>query len=338
MARLSHPCGWMLVSSLMISEWQCPSDRVLIERTENRLNALIQRELKIIVGIATSGRREQLTLSLKQLGRQHRRPDRVVVCPATLEDYDDQACATLPFPVTVVHGPRGLPAQRNGILDSWADADVIVFFDDDFYPHPEYLEEVELLMATQPDVVIATGRVAADGISGPGIEHQEAVRLLEATADIPPSEAAIHETHNAYGCNMIVRVAPARKHGIRFDENLPLYGWLEDVDFSRQMAPYGRIVRSTRLSGVHLGAKRGRTSGVKFGYSQIANPIYMIRKGTLSLPRALRQMARNVARNIARFPAPESWVDRRGRLRGNMLALGDLVLGRIDPRKILQLN
>jgi len=104
------------------------------------------------------------------------------------------------------------------------------------------------------------------------------------------------------------------------------------------MAPYGRIVRSTRLLGVHLGTKRGRTSGVKFGYSQIANPIYMTRKGTLSPPRALCQMGRNLARNIARCLAPEPWIDRRGRLKGNMLALGDLALGCIDPRKILQLN
>jgi GT2 family glycosyltransferase len=301
-------------------------------------HALIQRELKIIVGIATTGRREQLSLSLKELGRQHRRPDRVVVCPASLEDCDDQVSGSLPFPVTVVHGPRGLSAQRNCIFDNCGDADVIVFFDDDFYPHLKYLAEVELLMATQADVVIATGHVLADGILGPGIEHHKAVPLLEAAIETPPHEAAIHETHNAYGCNMVVRMAPARKHGIRFDENLPLYSWLEDVDFSRQMAPYGRIVRNTRLLGVHLGTKRGRTSGVKFGYSQIANPIYMTRKGTLSLPLALCQMGRNVARNITRFIAPEPWVDRHGRLKGNMLALVDLALGRIDPRKILQLN
>ncbi len=293
--------------------------------------------MNIIVGIATAGRREQLTMTLRQLASQHRLPDRVIVCPAALEDCDDQSCGDLPFPVTVVHGPRGLPAQRNCIIDACADADVIVFFDDDFYPHPKYLAEVELLMATRPDVVIATGHVLADGILGPGIEHDVGVRLLEAAVEIPPPEAAIHETHNAYGCNMIVRVAPVRKHDIRFDENLPLYAWLEDVDFSRQMATYGRIVRSKRLSGVHLGTKRGRTSGVKFGYSQIANPIYMTRKGTLAPHRALRQMGRNVARNITRCLAPEPWVDRRGRLKGNMVALGDILLGRLDPRKILQL-
>lgn len=295
--------------------------------------------MNITVGIATAGRREQLTLTLMQLASQQRLPERVTVCPAALEDCDDQQFGELPFPVTVIRGARGLPAQRNCILESCRDADVIVFFDDDFYPHPKYLAEVELLMATQPDVVIATGRVLADGILGPGIEHEKAVRLLlEAAVEMPPSEAEVHEIHNAYGCNMVVRVAPARQHRIQFDENLPLYGWLEDVDFSRQMALHGRIMKSARLSGVHLGTKRGRTSGVKFGYSQIANPIYLAQKGTLSMSRALRQMLRNVARNFALFIAPEPWVDRRGRLKGNMLALGDLALGRINPRKILQLH
>jgi len=294
--------------------------------------------MNILVGIATAGRREQLTLTLKQLAMQERLPERVIVCPAALEDCDDQACAGLPFPVTVVHGPRGLTAQRNCIFDACGDADVIVFFDDDFYPHPTYLAEIESLMAAQPDIVIATGRVLADGILGPGIEHDKGVRLLEAEGEMPTPEAAIHETHNAYGCNMIVRVAPARQHDVRFDENLPLYGWLEDVDFSRQMAPYGRIVGSSRLAGVHLGTKRGRTSGVKFGYSQIANPLYMARKGTLSPWRALRQMGRNMARNITRCLFPEPWVDRRGRLKGNMLALRDLVVGRMDPRNVAQLN
>ena len=69
--------------------------------------------------------------------------------------------------------------------------------------------------------------------------------------------------------------------GVRFDENLPLYGWAEDVDFCRQLATYGRIVENARTTGVHLGSNSGRTSGVCFGYSQIANPLYLWRKGTL---------------------------------------------------------
>ena len=126
--------------------------------------------------------------------------------------------------------------------------------------------------------------------------------------------------------------------GLRFDENLPLYSWLEDVDFCRALTPHGVIVRCTALRGVHLGTKRGRTSGLRFGYSQIANPIYLARKGTLAWWRAARQIARNVVANVARAPRPEPWVDRRGRLRGNVLAATDLIARRLDPSRIITLE
>src|SRR6202040_3955084 len=90
------------------------------------------------------------------------------------------------------------------------------------------------------------------------------------------------DCYGTYGCNMAFRLKPIVSHNVVFDDNLPLYGWQEDIDFSRRVLPYGRIVRSKSLRGVHLGIKLGRTSGVRFGYSQIANPIYLTRKGTMS--------------------------------------------------------
>jgi hypothetical protein len=91
------------------------------------------------------------------------------------------------------------------------------------------------------------------------------------------------------------------------------------------------------MVGVHLGVKSGRISGLRFGYSQIANPLYLHRKGTLALSRAVRQMTRNVLSNAARALRPEPWCDRRGRLRGNALAARDWLRGRLDPRRILDL-
>ena len=106
----------------------------------------------------------------------------------------------------------------------------------------------------------------------------------------------------------------------QFDEALPFYAWQEDIDFSRQLASFGRIVRADALTGVHLGVKRGRTSGVRFGYSQIANPIYFIRKGTVSLSFGGRTMTKNLLANVIRTLHPEAHIDRRGRLKGNILA------------------
>ena len=298
----------------------------------------VKTTYRLYVGIATTGRRDILSASIQQLAKQLRLPDKLIICPAEERDCDRSALDSLTFPAEIVFGLRGLTLQRNSIISSCSDADAVVFFDDDFYPAPSYLVEAENMLIRYPDVVIARGRLLADGVCGPGLEHEEALGMLESIPATFPEETAIRDIYGVYGCNMTLRMAPALAHGVRFDENLPLYGWLEDIDFSRRMAPHGRIVINLRQYGVHLGAKRGRTSGVKFGYSQIANPIYMWRKGTMTASYAFRHMGRNVASNIAKVVAPEPWVDRRGRLKGNTIACVDLICGRLHPRNILHLE
>ena len=293
--------------------------------------------MRLGVGIATSGRAAILTETLAEIMRQTRVPDVIIVCPARADDIEMAAVNRLGIPLSVVTAAPGLPRQRNAILAAARDCDVLVFFDDDFFPEKQYLAAAQLLMQRNRDIVLATGDLIADGINGPGVDPAEARMLLD-TCSRPAANSTPRPEYNAYGCNMVLRLAPVRDNGLKFDEALPLYGWQEDVDFSRQLARYGRVVRSAVLTGVHLGTKRGRTSGVKFGYSQIANPIYLIRKGTMSGSRAVRLMARNVIMNFARVTRPEAWVDRAGRCRGNLLALADLSRGRLHPGRVLDID
>ena len=136
---------------------------------------------------------------------------------------------------------------------------------------------------------------------------------------------------------MAFRVAAIARDATRFDESLPLYAWQEDVDFCRRLAPHGRVVQSPALRGVHLGSKNGRSSGLRLGYSQIANPLYLAGKGSVGRGWALRLMARNLGANLAGSLRRPGLVDRRGRLRGNLLAFRDLVRRRISPGRILEL-
>ena len=46
------------------------------------------KPMNIVVGIATSGRREVLRDTLAQIDRQQRRPDRILICPAAGGDVD----------------------------------------------------------------------------------------------------------------------------------------------------------------------------------------------------------------------------------------------------------
>jgi len=266
--------------------------------------------------------------------RQSRLPDRVVVCAPS--DADVGGIKTGPA-LEIVVGPRGLTIQRNAILACLDDFDVVQFFDDDFLPATDYLAVAERAFAADPTIAMATGSVIADGIKGPGIDLDTARSIVAACAT-GAVDTTFELVEDAYGCNMAVRLAAARAMQCRFDERLPLYGWMEDVDFSRQLARHGRIVRLAGARGVHLGIKQGRQSGVRLGYSQIANPIYLSRKGTCPWPRSLRLMSRNIAANLLRSLTPEPYVDRAGRVAGNLKAFGDLIAGRLDPGRVLELK
>jgi GT2 family glycosyltransferase len=292
--------------------------------------------MKIAVAFATSNRKEMLSSAVYHLKEQTRTPDEIIICPARQEDVDEDLLRQLGNHIKIVYGRVGLPAQRNCIMDA-TDAEVVVFLDDDFLPAAEFVEAAELLFLREDDVVGATGSVIADGILGPGFDFQQGSDLLKRSID--PRSDAITDVHNAYGCNMAFRMETVRKQGVRFDENLPLYAWWEDVDFSRRMAPYGRIVRSDRLRGVHLGFKKsGRTPGRRLGYSQIANPVYLARKGNVSWQYAWIGMLRNLSANIFHLLRPEPWVDRRGRLLGNIHGVAHWLSGQLAPVNILEID
>jgi hypothetical protein len=174
-----------------------------------------------------------------------------------------------------------------------------------------------------------------DGAHGPGLSLAQGLELLRSVPQTPSVE--FEPRAGTYGCNMAFRMAPIQANQLRFDENLPLYGWQEDIDFSLRQAPFGRTLKCYRLIGVHLGVKAGRTSGVRFGYSQIANPIYLINKGTMSWQHAKMLMWRNIAANLLRSLYPEPWIDRKGRLKGNLIALADVLTSRLSPMRILKL-
>ncbi len=281
--------------------------------------------MRIAVGIVTAGRPGVVPEVLEELARQTRAPDRLIVCHAAPADV-----STVPTGAAeLLLSRRGIAAQRNRVLDAVGDCDIVVFFDDDFLPAPAWLARVEALFVADADVVAVTGHVIADGINGPGIAPGAARALLCRDVD----GDGVVPAFNGYGCNMAFRLAPLRAAGLRFDERLPMYGWLEDVDLSWRLRAHGRIVRHLGARGVHLGVKSGRGPGRPLGYSQVANPLYIARKGHLPWRHAIGQVVRNLAANLVRAAWPEPWVDRRGRLAGNLRGLADLVRGRLAPER-----
>lgn len=309
--------------------------------------------MKLAVVIPTFGRREQVARLVDFLALQSRPPE-VVLVSAPDETHvaglgtgqgasSGTGSGVRPFPVRTVFGPTGSSAQRNTALDALGcDYDVITFLDDDFVPAEDYLAGVVAAFAANPDFAVVMGRVLRDGATTAGLDWPEALAALaepeprsrSSPKSGPPPRPVVDHV-GAYGCNMSIRAD--RIEGRRFDERLVLYGWQEDVDFTSRLRKRGRVVRVAALRGVHLGLKTGRVSGTRFGYSQMVNPVYLIRKRTVPAGFALRLMGRNLAANLVRSLRPEPHVDRRGRLRGNLLGLAHMARGRIEPEHVLRL-
>lgn len=295
--------------------------------------------LKIAVVVCSVGRPDCLRSLVPHLVDQSHPADRVLFVVTEPGDigFDPAALFAAPTRAEVVIAPKGLPRQRNAGLDLVQnDCDLVVFFDDDYVPSRFALENIVGGFAAWPEVNGMTGHLIADGINERGLEADEASALV-ADYDAQPHETArvLNPGLNGlYGCNMAFRLSAVG--AVRFDEALPLYGWQEDIDFAARVP--GLRVKTDAFAGVHRGAKSGReTAGRRLGYSQLANPYYLWRKGTVSARFAGRLALRNVVANHAKMFRPEPWIDRRARAAGNWLALRDILLARSHPGRILDL-
>ena len=287
-----------------------------------------------MLGIATRGRPLVLTETVAFLAKQTRQPDTILVAYADPADIGD---APSQFPhVQFIQAALGLTRQRNAILSRVLDSDLLLFIDDDFYLDPHYLSIIEQIFINRPEVVASTGRVLADDVKGPGLTIAQAKAILAGNMGAQ-QEQSITPTFLAYGCNMGLRLETVREHSLRFDESLPLYGWYEDWDFSAQLSSFGIIAHISNACGVHLSIKVARLTGVRMGYAQVANPIYLARKGTFLWSNVFRFIVGPCLKNLVRSFAPEAHVDRLGRFRGNLAAFRDLLTGTLSPEQITEL-
>jgi len=213
------------------------------------------------------------------------------------------------------------------------------FFDEDYRPDQNWLK-CAAERFEKGDIVGLTGHVLADGVGINGLTEEQAIAFLNDETPPQPhwaSGAEERTVDSVYGCNMAFMDTVVQQ--TRFDENLPLYGWQEDRDYTGMAKKLGRVIYFPGCRGVHLGSKGGRTSGLRFGYSQIANPLYLMKKGTMGYGAGLEHMARNMAANLIRsLTNSRPYIDYKGRLRGNLMAVWDTICLRCNPRRIVDNN
>lgn len=295
--------------------------------------------MKYSVIICSTGRKIILHDTIKSVLKQQIPPEEIIV---SVPSEDDVLPETLLLRLVKTNlSERGLTRQRNSAAREVAgEASIVMYFDDDVEVHPAYCAKVLDVFEKNPNVVLATGGMVADGARHGGIEREKCIELLEGI-DInegieghKPEE--IKKIKEAHGSNMCVRKDVLLEE--HFDERLPLYGWHEDTDFSIRCARHGDVILIKTAKVVHMGVPSGRISQHRFGYSQIVNPIYLWRKGSFSVFSVAKRWSRAVLSNTLRIFVFDKRIDRWGRLKGNMKALLHVASGEINPEYILRMK
>jgi GT2 family glycosyltransferase len=248
-----------------------------------------------------------------------------------------------PESIEIYISEPGTCVQRNyGVEKVAPGTDYIAFFDDDFEMREDYLQKAVEFFDEVPAVAGFSGMVIRDG----GVTREEAKQII---ASYQPKEdyrgIFIRGVKYAilYGCCMMIRSHLLAYE--KFDENLPLYGFGEDYDFSMRIKRYGFIGRYNNCLGVHLKSPGGRVNEVQRGYAIVANNWYFLRKGVSHLPPVLAifrfwfvVVLKLLIDALWRALKGDKTLDWAGRARGFCFAVGDIVLGRSSPRRIMDFS
>jgi GT2 family glycosyltransferase len=293
----------------------------------------------ISVVIASKGRPDFVRETIESLQRQTLKPKEIIIVVPSIEDLPEKQWGD---EVRYIIGPLGLTSQRNkGIEAIPTTVPYVGCFDDDFELKADYLEQAVAFMNANVSVMGISGRLLASG----GITRQEAKKLI---ASYKPAENprgrffSQGKHHILYGCNMIIRRAVLNYE--TFDENLPFYSYGEDYDLSIRLEHYGLVGRFDGCVGVHLETPGGRVREELRGYSFVANNWYFLKKGVRHLP-FLKAWTRFWLICFGKSAWMSLWnllkgdrsLDWSGRLKGHLLALKDIFLGRCHPRRIKEL-
>lgn len=288
-----------------------------------------QASLTVDVAICTRDRPGELQSCLESVRAQTTRPKAILVVNG------GRPLGDVGKDVTVRNSAPGLPRQRNVAL-SLLDADLVSFLDDDVELEPTYLEHIVRWFETHAECVGAGGNVVNDRpLSRGSLMFRRAFSLGTGDGRLRPSGDAIYLYHPRLptrvdylsGSNMVWR--RNRIAGLRFDERLEGYGYMEDVDFSLTAARHGDlwVVPEARLA--HAKTHTARVPPRSYVSQVFANGAYLFAKHKRSQGFSGHAYARRVVGRIGAYMGLAA-------RKGSMEPLIGIAIGIRAMRRMLQ--
>ncbi len=257
-------------------------------------------ELTISVIICTRNRFDDFQKTIPSVFRQSRLPDELVVVDSSespqIEGYLNSINRPMVF--RYFHTTPGLTLQRNhGIRKS--KGDLLFFFDDDVDLDIDYIYQVEKVFKEDREGEIGAvgGRItslheikAGTFLSRVKDKIFDLIRNLFGLGNLgngrfrysgmpthlnPDGRSQYIECLS--GCCMAFRREVFKK--IEFDENLPSYGLMEDVDISKRTLDLGyRIYYEASAMLVHNTSPQNRLDIYRWAEMTVINYAYLFRK------------------------------------------------------------
>lgn len=256
--------------------------------------------LTISVIICTRNRFDDFKKTIASLMQQSCLPDELIVVDSSDLLQIEEYLNTLESPISIryFHTDPGLTLQRNyGIRES--SGDLLFFFDDDVDLDLDYIREVERVFAkdTRHDIGAVGGHIVNPLNNQPISFHlwigQKIYNLLVFVFGLgrigsgrfrysgmpthPDEKKESSYIECLSGCCMAFRNEVFGK--IEFDETLPNYGLMEDVDISKQTLDAGyRIYYETSATLVHNESPKNRLNRYRWAEMTVVNYAYLFHK------------------------------------------------------------
>ena len=252
--------------------------------------------------IATYNRANELKQCIEHMEKSTVFPKRIIIIDASSEKVEFSYHGKLNIDYHHVT-QTGLTVQRNiGIDMLEPQTEIVTFLDDDMYVDAHYFENLYVAFQENEEMIGAEGALRIDG-----------GRRLE----IPKCNLPLK---TLYGCNMSFRYSAIAHE--RFDENLKLYAFKEDWDFSYRLACKGKYLKLYKCTGEHEISPKRAVNDEKMGYMWVANDCYIKRKNRIFSVACIFYYLAYMARHLLCFWKTSS----RKRLKGALRAFWKVVI------------
>jgi GT2 family glycosyltransferase len=253
--------------------------------------------VRIAAIICTRNRKNDLERCLSSLNCQRTSIDELVIVDSSdeakrLKTTHEAGVSDGISPVYIISTP-GLPLQRNkGVAALISNPEIICFFDDDVELDSGYIERIVIAFASDAskeiigmcgnalnerrrsifDRILRRFFMITDNTNGIVLPSGDVGHVFEPMHDMTVAVLS--------GCNMCFRSSIFFRNGLRFDENLNDYAFLEDQDFSMRASREGTLLQLVDAKLIHHQSTISRPDKSRLFETYIVNSFYLLRKNS----------------------------------------------------------